>query len=417
MKALIVDDERHVREAVRLLVEWERHGIGEVYEATDGESAIQVIREHDPEIIITDMRMPGMDGTELLSWIREHAPSSKSIVISGYDDYHLIRHSMTAGGLDYLLKPINESELQKAVKQAVLLWQREAVSRKLHCSVNIEVNRLKPIYWEKLFTELIQHPDDNRSRLSEIQRDFSEFGAMDTCRCSVLSLAKMDEGLRQEFVNHQDLLFFALTNVCNEILRRTLSGFAFRYWSREDEVVLLHWKHLERVEEIVRKINNSLFDTLGARFDFGVSSDKRFHCEVQQAYLEAKAALHQRNIEPAYDRIYILEHAQNRKVMAEIQHYIETHYFTDLSLMQLSNQFHYSREYISRRFKQAFGVNVWDYLHQVRIDNAKLYLANPCLKISQIAEMVGYGDIKYFSKVFKKTTGCTPQDYRKDLQP
>ncbi|WP_258171458.1 response regulator [Paenibacillus sp. R14(2021)] len=354
---LIVDDERHVREAVRLLVEWERHGIREVFEATDGESAIQVIRKHKPEIIITDMTMPGMDGTELLSWIQKHAPCSKSIVISGYYDYRLIRHSMMAGGLDYLLKPINERELQKAVKQAVLLWKQEADSRKYQCSVNIEVNLLRPIYWEKLFTELIQHPDDNPKRLSEIQREFSAFGAMDTCRCSVLSLAKMDEGIRQEFVKHQDLLFFALTNVCNEILRRTLSGFAFRYWSSEDEIVLLHWNHLECVEEVIRKINKGLFDTLGARFDFGISSDKRFHSEVQQAYLEAKAALHQRNVEPARDQIYILEHAQDRNVMAEIQQYIETHYFTDLSLTHLSNQFHYSREYISRRFKQDFGVN------------------------------------------------------------
>ncbi|SDW47724.1 response regulator [Paenibacillus sp. CF384] len=416
LKALIIDDERHVRQAVQLLVEWERHGIRDVFEATDGESAILMIREHHPEVIITDMMMPGVDGTELLSWIQEHAPCSKTIVISGYNDFRLVRHSMKTGGLDYLLKPINESEIQTAVKRAVLLWKQEADSRKLQCSINIEVNQLKPICWEKLFTQLIQHPDDNHKQISEIKREFSSFGDMASCRCSILSLTTIDERIQHEFGKHHDLLFFALTNVCNEILRKSMSGFAFRYWSSEDEIVLLHWNKLDHAEKIIEEINHSLFKSLGARFDFGIGTEKKFHHEVQQAYLEAKAALHQRNVQKANDRIYVLESAQDSNVMTDIQKYIQTHYFNELSLMHLSNTFHFSREHISRRFKQDFGVNVSDYLEQIRIAKAKQFLSSPCLKISQIAEMVGYPDMKYFTKVFKKTTGNSPQHYRNALK-
>ncbi|MNW09067.1 HTH-type transcriptional activator Btr [compost metagenome] len=73
-----------------------------------------------------------------------------------------------------------------------------------------------------------------------------------------------------------------------------------------------------------------------------------------------------------------------------------------------------SREYISRKFKQEFKENLSDYLGRIRIEKARLLLLNPNCKISQIAEQVGYQDEKYFSKVFKKWTGQTPGDYRKN---
>ena len=66
MKALIVDDEKHVRDAVRLLVDWESFGISAVLEAADGAAATEIIRAERPDIVFTDMLMPGMHGTELL---------------------------------------------------------------------------------------------------------------------------------------------------------------------------------------------------------------------------------------------------------------------------------------------------------------------------------------------------------------
>ncbi|SFJ35179.1 Two-component response regulator, YesN/AraC family, consists of REC and AraC-type DNA-binding domains [Paenibacillus sp. UNC496MF] len=415
MKALIVDGERPAREAVIRFVEWERHGIGEVFEAADGGSARRMIREHRPELILVDMTMPGMDGIELLRWIKEQLPSAKTIMMSGYPDFRLVRRAMRAGGSDYLLKPIQETDIRNAVHRAVQLWKHEADWRRQQGGLHIEINRLKPICWEKMFSQLIRHPEDHHRHLPEIRREFSAFGAMTACRCSVLSLEQIDASIRREFDKHHDLLFFALTNVCNEILRRSRSGFAFRYWSSENEIVILHWHAPEQAERIIRKINQCLHQALGARFDIGIGTTKKFHHEVRHAYLEAKAALHRRYAEPAEDRVYVLEIVPDRSAMADIRNYIQTHYFTDISLQQLSNRFHFSREYISRRFKQDFGVNLSDYLGDIRIDKAKQYLAHSSLKVSQIGEMVGYPDMKYFSKVFKTKTGCSPLSYRSAL--
>ncbi len=421
MKALIVDDEQHVREAIRMLVDWEAYGIVEILEASDGNAAIEAITQAGPEIIFTDMMMPGVGGCELLTWIQANAPCSKTVVISGHDDFQLVRHSMTTGGIDYILKPIDPYELDKAVLQAVTLWKEELVTRREQQSRNIEINAIKPIYWEKIFTELIQHSDKEGKKLSDIRREFPDLAAADRCHCSVISLSELSPSMADKYNSHRDLLFFSLTNISNEFLQASgsaRSGLAFRCWSSEDEIVLLQWDRLAHLYEQANSLNEAFQNTLGARLDIGISTVRAFPQEVHHAYREARAALQQRNVTASPSRLYTFGDSsdaiapEERNVIADIQQYIEANYNTDLTLQHIASTFYLSREYVSRRFKQKTGVNLSEYLEQLRIENAKLYLTDHDIKISQIASMVGYQDDKYFSRVFKKLTGCTPKEYR-----
>lgn len=103
------------------------------------------------------------------------------------------------------------------------------------------------------------------------------------------------------------------------------------------------------------------------------------------------------------------------RTMLDIIKYIDHHYPEDISLQDIANHLFVSREYVSRKFKQEFGINFSDYLGQFRIDKAKVLMINPNLKVAQISEMVGFHDVKYFSKVFKKQEGVSPKEYRSNL--
>ncbi|CAM4358591.1 two-component system response regulator YesN [Paenibacillus endophyticus] len=107
------------------------------------------------------------------------------------------------------------------------------------------------------------------------------------------------------------------------------------------------------------------------------------------------------------------EQDKERSVIEEIAAYIEQHPHEDITLQDISEKFFLSREYISRKFKQETNGNLSDFIAEVRIKRAKELLANGQLKISQVAELVGFQDEKYFSRVFKKRTNCSPNDYRK----
>src|SRR5690606_23686769 len=112
MKVLIVDDEKHVRNAIKLLVPWGDFNINTILEAPNGIKAKEIIKSENPQMIFLDIMMPVMNGIELLEWINKLYPACKAIIVSGYDDFQFMKKTIKYGGIDYILKPIDEDELQ-----------------------------------------------------------------------------------------------------------------------------------------------------------------------------------------------------------------------------------------------------------------------------------------------------------------
>lgn len=124
-KLLIVDDEQMVREGLQAIVEYLNLPlIGELLTARDGAEALEVIAAEEPALVLTDLNMPGMDGLELIRRLEENR-RRKIIVISGYDDFHLVKESFKLGVQDYLLKPVHSGDLAEALNKMVNALQQE----------------------------------------------------------------------------------------------------------------------------------------------------------------------------------------------------------------------------------------------------------------------------------------------------
>ena len=117
MKALILDDESHVRECINILADWKKHGITQVFEASTVDEAIECISLHDPEVIFTDIKMPDKDGLDLLAWVHEHCSGKAVVVVSGYNDFDYAIGAMRYGALDYILKPIQITQLEAVLQK------------------------------------------------------------------------------------------------------------------------------------------------------------------------------------------------------------------------------------------------------------------------------------------------------------
>jgi two-component system response regulator YesN len=536
MNILIVDDEQHVREAIKLLIDWEQLGIHQIFEADNGDSAIELLGKIQPEIVITDMRMPNRDGVELLAWMKEHGRKSKSIVISGYDDFHLVRSSMKYGGQDYLLKPIDPEQLTEALQKAKLSWEQEDQARRLDQQRSIEINQIKPVYRDKLFSTMISEAGSGvQVTVPAVLKE--EFGLenVEQCQVIILSTGMLEPQISRKFNGNRDLLTFCLINVCNEILKQKNSGFAFRHWNSDHEIIIFLWHRLTEWEALLALVTEGILNSIHGKFHYGVGQAQPFPNGMFLSYQAARTALKQRNLLaensyihrseqgfttgvyslsiasyeerfrlavwsgkekdietsvesfldaardlPAISQeqvelwrfeyesmlsrwrqdlaakqevqassepppglpLFLLLDEQGRlslelcrrelingltvfaaltgaggnkehSIMRDIAKYMEQYYNREVTLQDISERFYLSREYISRRFKQEMGENVFDYLGRIRVEKAKLLLQNPNLKIAQIAEMVGYDDDKYFSKVFKKFEGQSPNQYRK----
>lgn len=116
-KLLIVDDENQIREGLKKILNWEEYGIEICGEAFNGKQALAMIENILPQIVLTDIKMPEMDGISLLKELKAKGLATKVIVLSGYDDFSLVRQAMKYGAVDYLLKPTGKEELIQIIEE------------------------------------------------------------------------------------------------------------------------------------------------------------------------------------------------------------------------------------------------------------------------------------------------------------
>jgi len=129
-RILIVDDEEVVRDGLVDIIEYLNiEQITEIDAAADGEDALMKIKGHCPDIIITDLNMPRIDGLALIRQLTENSYAGKIIVISGYDDFHLVKQSFKLGITDYLLKPVHTEELRETLLNSIENLQKEQRSK------------------------------------------------------------------------------------------------------------------------------------------------------------------------------------------------------------------------------------------------------------------------------------------------
>lgn len=353
MKAVIIDDEFWVRNSIRLLADWERLGIDQIEEAEDGLSGLNMIAQIHPEIVITDMKMRGMDGAQLLQKISEDYPFIRKIVISGFDDFTYTKQAILSKVDEYLIKPINPEELNRALEKAV---REVGVTRGIHAAKPLDKQLLKIITESKHI----------------VTRNFQEMNT---------------EAVKKSFKQ----------------LEQTLSE-----------------------QEILQPgLNNSLYK------QFMLILEEQFALSGSELTSEAQASASHFFVTdetPVSEWIDVLSstyvgsleeliHQRKNKTrinIDEIRKYLDLSYAEQISLGTIASKFFVSKEHLSRTFKQEVGVTVMDYLVTKRIEKAHQLLQDSSVSIKSAAEAVGYSDLTYFHRIFKKMTGLTPSQIRQD---
>jgi len=138
MKLLIADDDLQIRTGLKEGIDWETLTIDEVFIAANGIEAIKIYEEELPQIVITDVRMPGLDGLELSKEIRKLSGATKIIILSGYSDFEYAKKALQLGVTDYLLKPVKIAELKKlvaTVRDEVIVALETEKEEKQHMSL------------------------------------------------------------------------------------------------------------------------------------------------------------------------------------------------------------------------------------------------------------------------------------------
>lgn len=291
-RIVIVDDESIFRRGLRKMIaeldpDWEVVG-----EARDGYEALQLVGDLKPEAVLTDIRMPRMNGIQLQQMLREKFPGILCVVISGFDDFIYIQQSMRQGAKDYMMKPIEREELAKVLKllgDNVKLQQRQSIPvSKSHR----EDHQIRQHVSEHLITGLLRGSvnEADLELLRSIGIDFKE----PFFTCMVIKLDKSSIG--SERYNQADPSLFQLyiQQLVQEVLGRRTNGFCF-IMSETEVVALLNIPNgnqgMADAIEIGETIRRQMTSLSNMTVTIGIGSAAEGFRSISGAYHEAEIAL------------------------------------------------------------------------------------------------------------------------------
>ena len=223
-KVLIADDEKLICKLVQALVDWEQLGMQVVATAENGLDALQLIRECNPDILITDIRMPGCNGLELIKQAKEIHPELEIIIISGYAHFEYAQSAISYGVGNYLLKPIKQHELLETLQKIKLRLEekkkRSVIDLSAHTNSQNDLNRLRA----GLIKDILE---GNRNFTMEALHEIYHFMVKEGCfQCFVLKI-DCDRKMMSNasFAVIQDKARELFENAVNTVCEESLIGF------------------------------------------------------------------------------------------------------------------------------------------------------------------------------------------------
>ncbi|WP_274653601.1 response regulator [Paenibacillus humicola] len=215
---LIVEDERWIRKGLCGTIDWEAEGIRLMGEAADGEEALRMVELHAPDIIITDIVMPVMDGIALLQELRKQKLETKVIIMSGYSEFEYARDALKNGAFDYILKPFQEESILDVVRRCVReLKQERAKEAELHTLAR-SARESMLLARQRLFDMLLSREPYTAGRLEEQLRALRL--DLDPRAIRAFAVKVTDWGRKAETARDRALILYALGNIMEETGRR-----------------------------------------------------------------------------------------------------------------------------------------------------------------------------------------------------
>ena len=403
LKLLLVDDESTIRKGMLSCIRWAEHGIDVVGEAANGEEALHMALTLRPHIILTDIRMPVMDGIELVCQVRKLLPECKIIIMSGYDEFDYAKRLMGMRVTDYLLKPVDENELLSVTRRLEAEIKKEERDKTHAAAAEWLRYENAPQLKAQLMHRILRGEFKTPAEIEKWALALGVHLRLTGCPLSVLMLAidpftPPDTEIGSE---EEKLLHYAVTNIAEEIISEQADGFLSygEGFPPLGFVGLIAGQSSVDLDALLTRIKALLLQHLDQRVFWALGPSTLHPADLAQSYEAAEEALNA--------RLY-----QGRRSFIKVAlRYMEDNFSRNISLAEVAGEACVTPNYLSRVFKEEMNSSFVEWMNQLRVAKAKELLRTSTLKMYEIAELVGYQDYKYFVSVFKKTTGSTPKEF------
>lgn len=327
-KVILVDDEEEVREAIRNRIDWESIGFTVAGTAENGEEALELAEAEEPDVVMTDIQMPFMDGLTMLKKLKEKLPDLRSVIFSGYDDFEYAKEAIRLEAEEYILKPVDADELK-----AIFLRIKERLDEQMEQRRNVEqlsryYEEIRPIMKEQLIIGLLEGRE-LQFDLERYQRDYDlELESAFYCAGAFRITPTGDNKDRL----NKNLMAVSLKQIVTERFKDVLPVEAFVYL--DTVCVLARLKSTAQHSIFINemdKICKIAHKTLDADVCAGIGRVYGNAESIHKSFIEAKDAFHHRifvgenqaifinDVEPSYPIEDYVSEKQIRHIMRQIK--------------------------------------------------------------------------------------------------
>jgi two-component system, response regulator YesN len=379
---LVVDDEPFVRLSLASMRTWEEDGFAMSHEASNGKEALEALAAHpEIDIVLLDMAMPVMDGIEFLKRRRGKIPAV--IVLSAHDNFHLVRTAFTLGAIDYVRK----EEMEGDSLLAVLKKAAAGIEKTQGADASLIERRQVDFLRAQMLRDLLAEPMAGDSAAALTSLGVSLVPPFVICAFWVGDFEDVSARYRDEGIERFSVM---LEGALAQVLAKRGHGHVVTV--RPGHAVVFFLGSTEAAGSFCADAKEYVERYLAIRVAFSEGDRCGELGDIQAAY---RTALARRTVE---SRIVVLA----KRFVREN--------FTNpaLCLGDVSARAGVSKNHLSWEFARETGETLTEYISRVRIEEAKRLFSSTPLRVYEVAEKVGFGNVEHFSRVFKKLAGASP---------
>jgi Response regulator containing CheY-like receiver domain and AraC-type DNA-binding domain len=504
MRIIIVEDEIKIREGMAKLISTNTNHVI-VVEASNGKEGFEAIVRFKPDLVITDIRMPEMDGLQMIKKLHEEKMLRHVVILSGYSEFAYAQQAIQYDVAEYLLKPLTADDIQETLEKieekirkeeqtlygiteshlrAYLLGhiQDEDYQRLKKCC-DLGSNTKYELYAGYIGSELLSYRQRVEEAIKTLQEKYKKIKIYlfyweneQTFYCFLMGgkeyISEM-EGFEKDFrkkifriyqqADHtavwakesfsafvelkkvrkkvKEYLTYALVMNTNTWLTKDyIDSYTQEQYIAPTSInkklrsAVCHGDH-EKIQqaanEFLQYIQAHQFDAKDVKqaflkiyffiCDILQDSDKTLYEYLKRTNIKKllEDAITWKELETAYlDIVIVLTKPEIKRedisnyLIKKVINYIRGNYRDKITLEEVARRYEITPEYLSTLFNREMEINFSTFLKQFRISHAKRLLIGTDKKIYEIAEDIGYGDPKYFARVFKEEIGISPVEYR-----
>jgi two-component system response regulator YesN len=273
LKMLIVEDERWEREGLLDFLDWKEMGIEIAGAACDGIEGLEMALAIQPDIIVTDISMPGMNGIEMSKRIREQLPLVRIVVLTGYDDFGYAREAIHFRADDYVLKPVEEEDMRRTLLKTVQECEKEQQIRSAQDHLHIQLQAHERIAVDNLLSDLLM----GRPKPELLKHAWNEFSVSSQVEAYVVCVWRAKHACTLEQINQ------VLNRSCMVQFGESFDG---------ETAIIVPLQAGEAGSRIAEVLWQAAPETCRSEWLIGVGGDVSTLVQVHESYKQAQEAIH-----------------------------------------------------------------------------------------------------------------------------